>query len=71
MKLGSFKIQSSETFVTRDGYYELGYNELSVITNKVCSPKWLFATQTNPVITNPGYNKQLCQVSSCLLENTA
>ena len=29
----------------------LGYNE------QISSPKWSFTTQTNPVITNPGYNQ--------------
>jgi len=35
------------------GYNELGYNEHSVITNKICSPKWPFY-----YLNQPGYNEQ-------------
>jgi len=37
---------------------KIGYNEHSVITNKISSPKWSFYTQINPVINNPGYKKK-------------
>ena len=33
-------------------YNELGYNEHSVIANKIFIPKWPFRTQINPVKTN-------------------
>ncbi len=53
------------------GYNELGYNEHSVITNKIygkCSvPNDHFTTQNNPVITNPSYNEQIWSVPSCTL----
>ncbi len=49
------------------GYYELGYNDHSVITNKFLSKIGHISTQINPVITNPGYNEQKCPVPSCSL----
>ncbi len=44
-------------------YKKLGYNKLPVITNHIFSmflvPNSLLTMLSNPVITNPGYNKQI------------
>ena len=55
------------SFTVKLGCNELGYNELSVITNEYFGPKLSFTKQINPVITNPGYNEQIWPVPSCLL----
>jgi len=47
-------------------YKELGYNELSVITNEYFGPKSPFSTWIDLDITNLGYNKRIWQVPSSL-----
>jgi len=47
-------------YTVKLGYNKLGYNEHTVILNNISRPKWPFSTQINPVITNPGYNGQIC-----------
>ncbi len=45
------------TITVKIGYNKLSYNEHSLTTNEYFGPKFPFATQINPVITNPGYNE--------------
>jgi len=55
------------SYTVKLGYNELGYNEHSVITNTMFSPKWPFYYTKQPGYNNPGYNEQIWSVPSCSL----